>query len=320
MKYLDQLNLGGIVIPFGTEIEFKGPELSEFFDRYKHLPMEYIYLHVNEKLNFDKWYLDIDGTVTEKKQNKKLGGELSSKMFYNEKSDWEELILFCNALKESGAYIDGDCSNHISVCADFIKENKKILLLFSKIIAVFENEITYFTYGEYLKQRKQFISNSNIVAGTLLNNLRTLNFEETESFRDLTYKLCHENYGRTLRKFSAINLDFLWDKQTIGGGYNRIEFRYPNGSINPVIIQNNINFFLKIILAIINNRFDLDYLNFVLNKYQEEYFQKMYFWNALNSENIKKLCEAICLDSADIDNFGEQFDRVLRIKGIRDIK
>ena len=130
MKYLEQLNLGGTKISFGTEIEFKGPELMAFFERYKHLPMEYIFRHNFESLSFDKWCLDIDNSISRNIDCFKYGGELSSRIFWNDKSDWEELILFCEALKESGAYIDGDCSNHVSVGFDFLKDNKELLILF----------------------------------------------------------------------------------------------------------------------------------------------------------------------------------------------
>ena len=47
---------------------------------------------------------------------------------------------------------------------------------------------------------------------------------------------------------------------------NTIEVRRPNGTVEEVIWQNNINVILKMILKIKNNSFDIEYIDYLLNK------------------------------------------------------
>lgn len=46
---------------------------------------------------------------------------------------------------------------------------------------------------------------------------------------------------------------------------NTIEVRCPNGTVNPVIWQNNINFFAKLFLYCSGNNFDIEFINYKLD-------------------------------------------------------
>lgn len=322
MKYLDKLNLDS-ELTFGTEIEFNGPRAIEFSNANKDLPMELIHYHYKQKLDFDKWYVDMDTSLFRYNEEPN-GGELSSKIMHNEGSDWEELKLFCERLKSSGAYITNRCSNHISIGTESFQYNKEFFLLLEKVIMTFEREICFFSYGDFLTQRNFFDKYSKLLQNPLIYKIREGKYIPLleEDYKIFMGKYCIDRFeDKIFRKHDAIHFDFYHDifvtddSHSRANKYNRIEFRYPNGSINPVIIQNNINFFLKIVLAILHNRFDQEYLDSVIKRYViDDYY---YVYQAFSVENMNKLMEAICLDSDDKNNFGEQFERVRTIKGIK---
>lgn len=128
---------------FVVEIEFSDINLSTLYDgaREEKLPIQFLLGHKKFDLKFDKWDLDTDSTITIEKDNHYIGGELSSKILKDQIQDWIELKNVCRLLKKYNAKINEFCSSHINIdCSEFF-DNSEFFEIFSKIIAIFENDI-----------------------------------------------------------------------------------------------------------------------------------------------------------------------------------
>lgn len=249
MDVFDQINLKHNIL-FGTEIEFcgiKAKELGEYIP--DGLNLKLILDHKQQKLDFDEWYLDYDSSIKDEKGIVMSGGEISSKIMHNKKSDYQELWAICDFLKKSNVSINEYCSNHVHLSINEDYDFNYFLETLAKVMAVYETELIYFFMGEKKELRKTFFEYCRSLNPILLNKLKTLVFSQPDIF----YRLL---YGKTsiftLR--SGVNLqNFMKTGQ--------IEFRYANGSLNPLIIKNNIRMCLLLIDAILDYRFDLKYLN-----------------------------------------------------------
>ncbi len=304
MRYLEKLVLDS-EIKFGTEIEFKGVDLTSFFRAFPNLPLVMMQDHKTSKFTFEDWCLDSDSTVSTVETNvinKRFvnsisGGEISSKILSNKEHDWIELKQICSALRKFGAYTDDCCSNHVNVSTELIRDNLEFYKVLTKIVVVFENELIAFSCGESKEIRIGSHDYAREMRYELLRKIKKYKLYKELDFNAFLYIL-QEMDNSTFTSLDGINLQEV-NRQ------GRIEFRYPNGTLNPTIIQNNINFFLKIVLAIINNRINIDYLN---HKIEETNPQDV-INSTFDLEKAEILSRWISLNEVDKKNFMWQFKR-----------
>lgn len=94
-----------------------------------------------------------------------------------------------------------------------------------------------------------------------------------------------------------------------------MEIRYPNGTLNKKTIQNNINFSLKLVDAIEEEKFDLERLTREINQELE----MNQYWYDYRSEKehykrLESLVTTIATSSEDTNDFMTQYEKVLSTK------
>ncbi len=292
---------------FGTEIEFTGVNLERLIGIFKQksLPIKYVMNHKSYDPKYNIWYLDEDCTVTKHILNLPIGGELSSRILTDTKETWLELKSICETLKSSNASVDATCSNHVRVCLSSIANKQVFFEVFSKLIAILEDEIALFFMGDTYLLRD---TKSDYARDLKLHLLRYINEVNFQDEKEYFFDMRNARSGSLLfTNRDAINLNDFYHK-------GLIEIRYPNGTINEKTIQNNINFILKLIYAIERNLFDREALTSQVSKVERsDWFLDKLSGN-YNNEGFEQLVRTISTSSEDVDDFMTQYERVLSMK------
>lgn len=232
-------------ITFGTEIECQKvssrkkladalyPELGEnYFDweeRYDLL--RHLMFDVKGQVSSHYWDIVPDETV-------KTGVELNSPILWDSKKNWQDLKSVCEKVSKYGK-IDNCCGGHVHIGKQILKNEKLSLLQLSHLWSVYENIIYRFCYGEYLTER----NNINVYARPFYQSFLAYYDKFPDSSID---SLLDRIYFISGSKERAFFLEKSQDHEF--KNKNTIEFRNPNGTLNPVIWQNNIDFFAHLLM------------------------------------------------------------------------
>ena len=177
------------------------------------------------------WETEEDGSLNN-------GVEVKSPILTDNKKDVEDIYIVCSILQECGNNTSERCGGHIHIGADYLKSKEAYINLFEiwgnaeKIICKMSNEtgsIPRIGLQEYAVPISPKL-NEAIESETV--NLE--NEEDLEQFIDKVQKVQGERY-------SGLNL------LNINNGKNTIEFRIPNGTINPDTWIENARLFGRII-------------------------------------------------------------------------
>lgn len=284
---------------FGVELEFVDANLKKIYENLcnDNLPVCFHYNHNFSQNKYDKWIVDADSTVTHlNAKNGFAGGEVSSKILTDSPDDWEELKKVCSIIRDTGGRINDNCSSHISVDIFKYKYNPIFFEKLYKMIIVYENVLETFYRGDFLKQRKAQDSYAKRMGEDLLGNISQVDFDNI--VRILGY-VC-------FKRCDAINLKKFRE-------HGLIEIRYPNGTLNEEVIQNNVNFTLKLLDAV-DLKMDLEYLNFYVNKLvNDDYFFVKHFCGEFDTELFMSLVDVISTSDSDSQDFILQYKKVLEI-------
>lgn len=285
---------------FGIELEFAGANLDKLIEAFAttSLPVKYVYSHKSlDNLKYNIWYLDEDSTVTDKET--KTGGELSSRILTNAKNDWCELKEICEFLINNMSTIDENCSTHINIDIRDLINNAKFWETLLKIIALMEEEIKLFYMGEKYFIRKTKSEYARSLRFYLIQYINKVNFKD-------------HNFNYKMRQYPICARTLFTNKDGIHLTKGRVEIRYPNGSLNPYIIQNYINFSLKLVDSILRNKWDLEELTFKINHELEE--MNFLLPEDGNYKLFEQLVEKISIDKEDENCFIKQYEKVLSTK------
>lgn len=269
---------------FGIEIEFVGS---------KHCDIE----EIIKKRFIDNWIIVHDqslndGNYLNLKRNI-YGGEVVSRKLCDNSKNWKEIKKICDMLKANGSYVNKNCGGHVHVGSQILK-NKKSLKRFLKLWTVFEDVIYHFSYGEDLSYRNMIEMYAMCLSNTLkqfLDESDKINVHKLNK-----YLKFYRVYGVSLKKTYAIG-------KNLPG--NTIEFRCPNGTLNAIIWQNNINFFLKLLLRC-NEKGNWD----IVDKYLKDYKPQKYNLHEYDKTNIEKaliLSDFVFDEEMDKRNFMKQY-------------
>lgn len=258
IPYRKVLNLPSIAT-FGTEIEFKH---SNYNDNYKTNFIDEdnsaIFFMMELGFEYKNWNI-------EHENNDHI--EVISPVLTDSKITWQELDNILTFLKNNDCYYSGECGAHIHIGKAIFNENPLGWLNFFKMWYIFEDYIFKFTNGEEYSLRQSAKNKAKKISEVCKEIINDYN---KFSIIDSSYL---SNLKRNYIKFTSEcnNGEFYTDLNTIVNNYSddditkTIEFRSPNGTLNNVIWQNNINFFVKMLLSCSKENFDKEKLEYLYN-------------------------------------------------------
>lgn len=258
--YKDKLGLPKNVL-FGLEIEYEGLKKIDF-----ELP--------------ESWINKKEDTIPD-------GGEINSNPMIDSIDTWNNLKYVLDKLKEEDAKIYDAASGHIHFDSYILDREFNTWIKLIKAWIMYEPVIYKFASGENEYLRSFYAQYAYYLRNLLLNNLD--NFCCTCDTQELISRLnnvCVKCYGLCLK-----NVDNNKSKNTI-------EIRCPNGSLNPVIWQNNINFFANFLLAVKEKEIDEELFDYR----KEKYILKRFYDEDYLKENIDLATELCDFTFDDIEN------------------
>ncbi len=225
------------------------------------------------------------------------GGEIATPVLRDLEVDWEKLEKVCK-ICSSHATIMGKAGGHIHIGAQILGFNTTTFLNFLKLWAVYENIIFRFSYGEFLTGR---------------DGIKTYAYSVREKFEDIVNRYKNSDdvsiYGLlqnvVTNKYQAANFQHITSfnrKQE----RNTIEFRCPNGTLNPVIWQNNLNFFVRLIEYARSNEYNDDIVSERRN-FNEDLIDNTVEYNKIYLRQALELSDMIFNNNLDKVYFLRQY-------------
>ena len=269
-------------ITFGLELEAEHANINK----------------IDKKINLyfpnKRWKTNSDGSLIK-------GVEINSPILTDTKITWLNLDKICSILS-SLATIDKNSGGHIHVGSQIIGNNKEAWLNFIKTWSIYENIIFRFVYGEYFTYRPSLVRYASPVYKDFkgkYEKLKNTNFNLSEFIHDLSFE-----------RYQAINFDNVSLDQTEKiKVMNTIEFRCPNGTLNPAIWQNNVNFFTKFLLYCTSSNFNNELIEqrYQINNNNFYKFDWRQWYNEINLEQSLELCDMMFSNNLDKINFLKQY-------------
>lgn len=260
--------------------------------------LEIEYENVDEQLV--KNYLKDNGLNWNYKSEDSLlnGGEIVSPILVNNKQSWIELKKICLYLKEQMAITNVNAGAHVHIGANIIGDNYLKWVEFVKLYMYYENIIYRYSYGEELYARKDIKKYAEPIAPRLYDEFYL--FEKATSLQTFSKKVPKSRF------FSLNFCNIKFDNISENKNKNTIEFRSPNGTINEKIWQNNVNTFAKMILAVMNNKVDIEYIDYEI-KQEESCFNKDFYYNEIYLKKAIEFANTIFDNNIDKLMFLKQY-------------
>ena len=108
-------------------------------------------------------------------------------------------------------------------------------------------------------------------------------------------------------KYSAFNLQNVeFENSNFFSSGNTIEFRCPNGTLNSVIWQNNVNFFTKLLLYCRSEKFNNDIV-FQRKRINSNEYNSLIYYDEIFLDQALELCDMIFDNNLDKLYFLRQY-------------
>jgi len=173
------------------------------------------------------------------------GAEIKSPPLRDTKENWLALKDTCSVLRKH-ASIGINTGGHVHVGVQALGSSAESLMNFMKLWAVYEHIIYRFSYGEFTGPRPGIKSQAKSSRIDFVNSVY-LYENRYSTIEEILRQL-------SLEKCSAVNFNHM-------NTFKTLEFRCPNASLNPVIWQNNVNLFVKMMLYSKSSRFNNAFLD-----------------------------------------------------------
>ena len=245
------------------------------------------------------WILREDGSIPN-------GGEIISPIFYNNKSSWKDFKEFFKIFDEN-IYIDDMCSSHVHIGTQIMGSEPITWNRFLKLWQVYENVIFRFCYGEYLNSRGATNKYCPPIAKKINTYFRDMINEYGRYYDEKTIMPTREFSFQdkfTKERYHAVNFCNISNYESFQE-YNTIEFRLANGTLNPIIWQNLINFYLAFITYAKRNNYDNDTI--AKRSSKRNYNSKLDTYNKLYYDEAIELCDLIFSKNIDKIYFLRQY-------------
>lgn len=225
------------------------------------------------------------------------GAEINSPILIDTSKSWNDLKEVCSIVDDN-AIIGPSSGGHIHIGTQVIGGKKTSWLHFIKLWSVYENIIYRFCYGEFLGARPNIMQYARPMSEELWQF-----YEQSQDEKQLSTQDIIDCFSRTRNQ--AFNLDHVKRDQSIQEK-NTIEFRCPNGTLNPVIWQNNVNLFMKILLYSKNSQYDDDIVQKRRSIHQDKY-SGLIWYKEVYLEEALELCDMLFDNNLDKVYFLKQY-------------
>lgn len=285
----DKLNLRNNTT-FGLELEFGTSKEKEIESKLKSLNYKWL---LEKRLNGKYWDF--------KKELSSIDGyEITTPISFDEVETWKQLESVCNLLKSNNVRIGEKDAGHVNFGSQILGNNVESWLKFFRLYSLYENTIYRFSYGEFECERPYLEKYAFPIAKELNHKLDKLeNPFELPSLRKLftTVQTQHKVKAMQFYKMSQGGTSFEKDR--------RFEFRMPNATAEPIIWQNNVNFFAHLLYAA-EKDLDIDEVKAKINRKFDD-LQNIRKYNYINIDEALELADLIFDNNLDKINFLRQY-------------
>jgi hypothetical protein len=227
-----------------------------------------------------------------------FGGEITSPILNDNSNAWDNLSKICS-LVSPNAIIGKNSGGHIHVGTQVLGDKKESWLNFIKIWSVYENVIYRFLYGDYLCARTSMMEFAPPVAQDLWSDYKELIKSKQLTIEDIIKKISYKRY-------QAVNFTNVKKDLNKIEFKNTIEFRCPNGTLNSVIWQNNVNLLINILLYSKSINYDDDLINQRKKINSDKYYSLMWY-QEIYLQQALELCDMLFTNNLDKVYFLRQY-------------
>lgn len=235
------------------------------------------------------------------------GCEIISPIFKDNIFSWQQLFEICKTLQRY-AKIKKQAAAHIHIGANIINNDVQKLWQFLQLWMTYEAIIYRFGYGEYLTARPYIQSYALPISNIIRSRYKFFyNLVEQQASIDeffyylflLLHRQPHNHTGRN----EALNFNNVSDfcSSQIS---NTIEFRCPNGTLNPIIWQNNVNLFACMLTN--TKLFNQDLILQRLEKNKRQY-QELIWYQEIYLNPALEFCDLVFTRNIDKVYFLRQY-------------
>lgn len=282
LELRNTLNLND-TITFGFELEF------EYADTVK------IIYELNRYKLLDDWHIVSDISLDE-------GAEIDSPVLKDDMIYWNELKRVCSIVKEN-AIIGNNSAGHIHIGTQVLGSNHIYWLNFLKLWSVYEKIIFRFLYGEQLTARKSLTEYAYPVREMFKEEYSKIIEYNTNSISTgLILDKVKSDLGDRAINFANCMYDSLDELKYS----NTIEFRCPNGTLEPIIWQNNLNLLVNILMYSKSKKFDNDTIDLRESVNKDE-FNDLEWYDEIYLIDALELCDMIFNNNLDKLYFLRQY-------------
>lgn len=266
-------------VSFGIEVEFERLALEEAKRKIESIK------------DFKYWSVHEEKSVHDIIDGKIIGGEISTDILHNNKRDWKKIFKLYNTLKKLGAVSTNRCALHIHVGAQIFRENLEYLKRFIKVWCIFEDTIFRFGYQELGKPR----NNMDIFCAPIAPVYREIIKKKPNYIKNASTPYMF-NFGKK-NAVAFHNYHYLSSEEEPN---NDIELRCMNGTLNPIIVKNNVNLFLNLMLYVTSDNYDSKLVDRLFKKSGEKAFED---YSAFDFKKALLLSDLIFTDGGDKIDF-----------------
>ena len=291
----NKLNIGDTT--FGVEIEFDEVNLENV----KRAIEEDRQYKLDFGFDYDNWIVSTDNSITRGTILGMVGGEAISPILRDKSESYQSIEDVCDIIKTLGGETSDLTAGQIHIGANIIENNPRYLLNLIKLWIAYEDIIYKFGYNG--SKPRRVITTYAVPLYMYMHHLNRL--EKGTSMIDILEFIGNDrNYG--------INFKNLKNSCKSNGKYlNTIEVRCPNGTLDPIVWQNNINFFVKLFNYAKNDNYDTKLINERINlsNYPRRIDDAPTVFGIKNISKAEELSDLIFTDDLDKEYFIKQYKR-----------
>lgn len=241
------------------------------------------------------WNVKGDGSLTN-------GIEVNSPILEDSIESWRDVEGICNIISNN-AKVDKNTGGHIHIGAHILGDKPECWLNFLRLWSTYENVIYRFSYGEFLVARPAIKRYAKPASKSINQVVNILCEKMPSDFLEVIRPLMYERYQGV--NFNNVTCDNFNDGNTI-------EFRCPNGTLDPVIWQNNVNVFVNLLKYCCSTYYDGD----IIEKRSSEVKDingDILMYNEIYLEQTLEFCDMIFTSNIDKIYFLRQYLKAYEI-------